>query len=113
MQVVNWLHATDETEKSYLYMCFVKTQFAGPQTHIIIVKILKYLETKYFIRFRANDDGYYWQTNDENILMAQFKLYNALIDNFKIGLDVFEQKKGETILDYLTRIAEQVHKKQK
>ncbi len=47
----------NEETKPYLYMLWTKTQFAGAQTHKVIVHLLKYLSKKYFSEFKVTDEG--------------------------------------------------------
>lgn len=58
----------------------VKTQFAGIDTHIAIIKFLRYLDQKYFIKFHLQDEGGYWETNDKKFLENRFKDYEAAFD---------------------------------
>ena len=46
----------------------VKTQFAPPEVHITIVKLLQYIKKKYISNLKVRDEGEYWETGDENIL---------------------------------------------
>jgi len=43
------------------------------------------------------------------ILKKQFKLYNALIDDFSLGLQTIELQEGESIEDYIKRLANKIH----
>jgi hypothetical protein len=66
---------------------FTKTQFAGVEAHIKLVKLLVYLEKKYFKKFDLRDDGGYYPDNDEEALRQRM----GFIDN-AIGTlnDIFE-----------------------
>ena len=46
----------------------VKTQFAGVDTHIAIIKILKYIKKKYIPDLYVFDEGDYWQNENSQIL---------------------------------------------
>ena len=52
------------------------------QMHISPLNLLKHLSKKYFRNFTLYDEGYYWQTGDENILREQFQNYQAAIHTF-------------------------------
>jgi hypothetical protein len=54
-----------------------KTQFAGVETHIKLVKLMSYLGNKYFKKFELEDDGGYYP--DENLEQLQKRM--GVIDN--------------------------------
>ncbi len=41
-----------------------KTGHAGSDTHMAIIKFLRYLSEKYFSDFELKDDSHYWESND-------------------------------------------------
>lgn len=51
---------------------FAKTQYAGSDTHMAIVKFLRYLSRKYFQDFEMKDESHYWETNDETKCLYHF-----------------------------------------
>lgn len=93
-----------------VYTTSTKTQYAGPATHVALLKFLKYLKEKYFESFELNDEGYYWETNDKKILRQRFDHYNYLVNAVGEVLSNIEQESGETIDSLVNRI-EQVLKK--
>jgi len=66
--------------KELMFTACTKTQYAGPQTHAAIIKLLKYISGKYLTNFIVNDEGKYWETGDEKILYAEFEKYNLLVN---------------------------------
>jgi len=60
---------------------FVKTQFAGVRVHVKLVKILRVLED-YFDTLEVNDEGEYWETNDEAGLSEHIRRCNEVIAEF-------------------------------
>ncbi|MBU1298583.1 MAG: hypothetical protein KJ666_11495 [Bacteroidetes bacterium] len=102
---------TDETHKKYLYMLSVKTQFAGSNTHKLIIHLFKYLSEKYFQDFKVIDEGQYWETGDEKILEANFKRYNELMNLFGSALENIPIKSTETFEEYFERIIKIIHRK--
>jgi hypothetical protein len=74
----------------------VKTQFAGIDVHKTIIKLLKHLKANYFSEFELDDEGNYWETNDENILQRQFNNYNYFLNAVSEALKDFETKKDDT-----------------
>ena len=96
--------STDKTSQQYLYMVSVKTQFAGWQTHLFIVGLLKYLSKKYFSEFNVNDEGHYWETNDEEILKQNFSRYTTLLESVSTAFEIFPVNEGETMEKYIERV---------
>ncbi|MEX0812346.1 MAG: hypothetical protein WD048_09020 [Chitinophagales bacterium] len=99
-----------QTEQEYLYMLSVKTQYAGIETHKIIIHLLKYLNKKYFSEFKVTDEGQYWETGDEERLKEVFARYNKLIDQFASSVENFPIKKGESFMEYFERLLDQIRK---
>ncbi len=54
----------DDIKENYTFhdWQFTKTQYAGIDTHVEVVKLLKVVET--FIPLDVSDEGGYWETND-------------------------------------------------
>jgi hypothetical protein len=69
----------DPLQSEYPYL-WVKTQFAGPDVHIAIVKLLKYLENKYFECFEVMDEGDYWQTGNAVLLKKKMEFLDGKIE---------------------------------
>lgn len=101
----------NEQESSYpeyLYMLSVKTQYAGVEVHIALMKLLKYISQKYLLDFELHDEGQYWETEDETVLRNIFSRYENLIHSFKVGLQTIPIKEGESPEEYIKRIANQI-----
>lgn len=47
-------------------------QDAGPDIHIEVIKMLRYLHEKYFDHFQLRDDSDYWETGDEEKCREEF-----------------------------------------
>ena len=56
-----------EFDRDHYVQEFVKTQFAGTDTHIAIIGLLRRIEP-FFDRLTVEDEGEFWQTSDESIL---------------------------------------------
>lgn len=65
----------------------VKTQFAGPDTHIMIVKLLRYISRKYMPDLKVTDEGEFWEKNDEALLCRKFNAMNEKLDSIKRVLE--------------------------
>jgi hypothetical protein len=100
-----------QPERKYLYMLSVKTQFAGVAIHQILIQLFRHLNKKYFSGFKMMDEGYYWETNDEELSKTTFHKYNALLGNFVFAAENFPAQKGETLENYLVRLFQMVKKK--
>ncbi|NWG28500.1 MAG: hypothetical protein HXY48_08200, partial [Ignavibacteriaceae bacterium] len=59
---------------------FIKTQFAPPEIHIAIVKLLKYLKNKYIANLEVIDEGGYWETEDKELLIKNISFLNRKMD---------------------------------
>lgn len=103
-------NSTDITSREYLYMVSVKTQFAGWQTHLFIIHLLKYLSKKYFSELNVNDEGQYWETNDDERLKQIFNRYTKLLDSVSTAFETFPAKEGETMEKYIERMMRFVNK---
>jgi hypothetical protein len=109
-QVKFFGNSKNEKEKNYIYQLWTKTQYAGMAVHATIINIFKYLNSKYLIDFKMKDESGYWETGDESLMQANFKEYNALLDNFVLSMETFPVQKGENMISYFERLIEQVNK---
>lgn len=100
-----WDKAKDPTGRS-LFHAFTKTQFAGPDVHIVIINLFRYLAARYFTRFKLYDEGGYWETGNEERLRANFHFLDRAIRVFGDRLEANKMKPGEKLEDFLLRIAD-------
>ena len=98
----------DETKRSYIYFISVKTQFAGIFVHLLLIRLLKYLNDKYFDCFKLDDESYYWETGDENLMRERFKLYDKLLDNVVLSTQTFPIEPNEDIIAYFERLMKHI-----
>lgn len=108
-----WSNPDNPEYKDYLYMLDTKTQFAGPEIHIVVIEILRHLSKKYLLDFKLTDDGEYWETGDKEILLAVFERYNFLLNGFSNLLQNSEKLPDEDIETYIIRLANKLHNKGK
>lgn len=107
-------HAENQSQKDYLYMLSVKTQFAGPTIHKTIVELIRYLSKKnYFSEFDLVDEGEYWETGDEKLLEQKFKENGDLIDGFSLAVETTPVNQGESYENYFKRIQKMIDKESK
>lgn len=104
-------NSESKTDQQYLYMLSAKTQFAGSDTHKIIIHLLKYLSGKYFSDFKLIDEGEYWETGDEKLLEKKFKQYTELLDTVSFSIQNYPMKKDETFEEYFSRVLKHISKK--
>ena len=104
-------YAANGLDPELIYTTSTKTQFAGPGTHIALLKFLKYLKEKYFEKFEMNDEGYYWETDNEKILLERFTEYNNLLTSVKDVLGKINYSLGENIESLADRIERAIKKK--
>lgn len=58
----------------------VKTQFAGADTHIVIIKLLQHVKRKYIPDLYVFDEGEYWQNENRQILEERINSINHAMD---------------------------------
>jgi hypothetical protein len=112
-QIQLYVDPEKEEEKKYLYILSVKTQFAGPEVHMVLIQLLRYLSQKYFARFNMTDEGGYWETSEEAVLRENFRKYTDLLDRFSTALEAQSFNTKESIEDYLMRLVKLIHEKNK
>ncbi len=83
---------------------FTKTQYAGVEAHMAIIRVLKYLSEKYFEEFELRDESYYWETGDEVLCRKRFDEYNFIVDMMAKGL----QSLGSVTEEEILSVAEEV-----
>ena len=69
---------------------FTKTQYAGVEAHMAMIRLLRYLSQTYFERFELYDESQYWETNDEALCRKKFDEYDRLMGMVGDALDEME-----------------------
>jgi len=92
----------NEDKKSDSDYLFIKTQFAPPEIHITIIKLLKYLKDKYIPDLNVIDEGSYWETEDKEVLIRKILFLNDKMDQVEeiissIKNDLNQLSKDEAI----------------
>ena len=87
-----------------IFSAFTKTQYAGPEIHIAILKLLDYLNKKYNLSLDINDEGEYWETKDEARLKNNFERNGVLIDMVAHALKGAEDTPAMTPFGILKQI---------
>jgi hypothetical protein len=104
LQLQLYGNTSNKNERKYLYNLHVKTQYAGSEIHMLIIHLLKYLNSKYFTDFNLIDEGQYWETGDKDLLRKTFDEYNLAIRAFSSSLESIPINPTETIEKYLERL---------
>jgi hypothetical protein len=104
------LQYSDPSEK-YYSLCHTKTQYAGPEVHMTLVKMLRYMSDKYYSEIEMCDEGEYWETGNEENLRRIFGNYTQAINMFTAMLDNMERIPGETAESLAGRIEQMVNEK--
>ncbi len=107
-----WGEAKKEPEKDYLYMLSVKTQYAGAEIHKLLIGIFHFLDKKYLTDFELYDEGDYWETGDDKLLLKNFNQNAFLINSFKSALQSLPIQEDEKPEDYIFRIIKEMKDKQ-
>jgi hypothetical protein len=88
----------------FKYWISVKTQYAGAETHKIIIHLFDYLRQKYFRHFHLMDEGLYWETRDALRLEKNFNNLSLLLEQFDQVLKNNPYRKGGSFINYLFRM---------
>ncbi|MFO7870565.1 MAG: hypothetical protein R6V03_03935 [Kiritimatiellia bacterium] len=72
------LDGTLQRETAWVPM---KTQFSGPDTHVWVIGLLKYLKTHYLSNLEVSDESGYWDTGDRRKLAESMALLNGKLQN--------------------------------
>ena len=105
--------AKETPEKEYLYMLSVKTQYSTVEAHQFIIQLFRYLNTKYFADFNLSDEGDYWETNDIELLRANFKRNADLLNSFSSAIEIIPKHSSESMEDYFKRLIKLIQDKKK
>lgn len=100
------IQMVEETVENEEPFCFVKTQFASPEIHMTIIKLLRFLKRKYFQRLEVIDEGEYWETGNEDLLKEKMGFLSQKMDAFAQALENsrIETEPGDSDLDLIVKI---------
>jgi hypothetical protein len=100
------IYEENDLDRELLYTTSTKTQYAGPDAHIAVIKLLRHLKEKYFSVFELNDEGMFWETMDKKVLLGQFAKYEFLLNAVTGALSEMKAVPGETAISLADRIEE-------
>lgn len=111
MQLQCWGKSTDEKEKEMLYTTFTKTQYAGVEVHKMVIGVFRYLNNRFITDLKIYDEGEYWETNDDALLVENFRRNTELINGFVGALSESHRQEGESVEEYLERVIREFRNK--
>lgn len=101
----NVMQLGNDINEELLYAVFTKTQYSGYENHKKLILLLDFISKRYLEDFECKDDGYYWESRDEDLLKKTFEKYTNLIDGFTSSIEMIPMNEGENLEDYLIRLA--------
>lgn len=101
----NVMQLGKDINEELLYAVFTKTQYSGYENHKKLILLLDFISKRYLEDFECKDDGYYWESRDEDLLKKTFEKYTNLIDGFTSSIEMIPMNEGENLEDYLIRLA--------
>lgn len=89
---------------------FSKTQFAGAEVHISIIKLLKYINKKYVSDLEVRDEGDYWNTGDATTVSNRMNMISNAMDALEEGLQALSESDDLTEENLIQKIEEVIDK---
>lgn len=86
---------------------FTKTQYAGVETHMAIIRFLRYLSEKYFAQFELHDESEYWETRDEDHCRRIFAKYDKLmgmVGDALDNMDIDSNESQESVMEKIEQL---------
>ena len=83
---------------------FTKTQYAGVEAHMALIKLLRHLSQKYFEKIEVYDESQYWETGDEALCRKKFGESERFIGMVGDALDSIEFDPAESAETIATKI---------
>src|SRR5690554_221706 len=92
-----WKDSDPAEAEKYMYLLSVKTQFAGIETHAIVIDFFRYISHQYLKKFTLTDEGYYWETSDMKVLKNQFDRFSRALDSFGLAAEATPPESKENL----------------
>ena len=90
---------------------FTKTQYAGVEAHMALIKLLRHLSQKYFEKFELHDESLYWETGDETQCRQIFGKYDQMMSMVGDALDDMNIDPGESQESVIAKIEKMLEEK--
>jgi hypothetical protein len=84
-------------------------QFAGPDAHMQMIRMLKYVFNKYFQDFHFVDESEYWETGNEEKCCDWFVMFGAWMDTMSADLGKLDGRGHEGGETYHARLWDLLH----
>ena len=81
-------------------------QYAGPDAHMQMISMMKYIRPKYFKHFHFVDESEYWETGNEDKCRDWFVMFAAWMDNMSEDLGKLDGRGNEGGDSYHARLWE-------
>ncbi len=106
---MNMVMMADKDIDSESMWLSTKTQFASADIHMAIIKLLRFVKSKYISNLEVFDDGGYWESGDVEELEDRFQRVGAAIDSLPDALNLIPKKElknktPEEIADFIEDI---------
>ena len=85
-------HAPQDISLDAKQYLVTKTQYAGAETHMQLIRFLRFLSEKYFNRFELTDDSQFWESGDENYCRKRFGEGERIQDLLDLALESYKTK---------------------
>lgn len=90
----------------------VKTQFAGPEIHVVIVRLLRYLQGKYLHDLEVQDEGGYWENGDFEALKAKIAKIDLTLNQLDERLSTMKTSGEDDIIERIERVLRDMRRNQ-
>ena len=84
-------------------------QYAGPEAHMELIKVLRYLSKKYFSRFSVTDESEYWKSGDPEKCRDWFLMFDSWMKNMSEDLGKLDGRGYEDGRTYQQRLEDLFH----
>jgi len=95
---------TDWADDMLAHYSFTKTQFAGPEAHAAVCRLMKYLAGKYFLYLEVSDEGDFYETENMAALERKFNAYGDAVDQVANAISKADLKKVTSVPDLLNML---------
>jgi len=89
----------DETDRNSTI-----TQWGGPEVHIALINMLKYLTAKYFKHFNLIDESEYWESGNVEKCKDWFNMFAIWMKNMSVDLGALDGRGHETGENFQSRV---------
>jgi hypothetical protein len=86
---------------------FTKTQYAGAEAHMALIKLMRHLSQKYFESFELHDESQFWETNDEALCRKKFgesEKFLGMIGDALDSMEIDPAESPETIAGKIEKV---------